>query len=146
MTPSLLLVSELTVALLTVAAPAFAQSPAMPSSTMPSGSTLPNAASPAIAAPDVEQRAHVVTAPHGAQRQDEYYWLRDDSRQDLAMLAYLNAENAYVDAVMAPLKAVEDTMYVEIVWRIKQDASSVPYRERGWWYYTRYETGQDYPV
>ena len=96
--------------------------------------------------PDVDKRAHEVRAPHGAVRQDEYYWLRDDTREDKAMLAYLEAENAYVDAVMAPLKPVEDTLYDEFVARIKQDDASVPFRERGWWYYQRYETGKDYPV
>ncbi|GAB3340565.1 S9 family peptidase [Marilutibacter aestuarii] len=98
------------------------------------------------APPDVEKRPHVVKAPHGAERQDEYYWLRDDAREDTAMLAYLEAENTYTDAVMAPLKPLEDRLYEEIVGRIKQDDSSVPYRERGYWYYTRFETGQDYPV
>ena len=96
--------------------------------------------------PDVARKPHTVTAPFGAQRQDEYYWLRDDTRKSPEMLAYLNAENAYADTVMAPLKQVEDTLYDEIVGRIKQDDSSVPYRERGWWYYSRYETGQDYPI
>ena len=96
--------------------------------------------------PDVEQRPHVVKAPHGAERNDEYYWLRDDKREDKAMLAYLNAENVYADAVMAPLKASEDALYAEYIARIKQDDSSVPYRERGYWYYSRFETGKDYPV
>ena len=95
--------------------------------------------------PDVEKRPHTVTSPHG-ERQDEYYWLRDDTRQDPQMLAYLNAENAYADAVLAPLQAQEDKLYDEIVARIKQDDSSVPERDRGYWYYTRFETGKDYPV
>ncbi|MGI8561003.1 MAG: S9 family peptidase [Luteimonas sp.] len=98
------------------------------------------------APPDADRKPHVVKVPHGAERVDEYYWLRDDKREDNAMLAYLNAENAYVDAVMAPLKPLEDKLYDEIVARIKQDDASVPFRERGWWYYTRYETGQDYPI
>ena len=96
--------------------------------------------------PDAAKKLHVVKAPHGAERQDEYYWLRDDSRKLPEMLAYLNAENAYVDAFMAPLKPLQDKVYEEIVGRIKQDDSSVPYRERGYWYYTRFETGQDYPI
>ncbi len=96
--------------------------------------------------PDVAKKPHVVKAPHGAQRADEYYWLRDDARKDPAMLAYLNAENAYADALMAPLKPLQETLYDEVVARIKQDDSSVPYRERGYWYYTRFETGQDYPI
>ncbi|MDR7135468.1 oligopeptidase B [Lysobacter niastensis] len=96
--------------------------------------------------PDAGKKPHVVKAPFGAQREDEYYWLRDDARKNGEMLAYLNAENAYVDAAMAPLKPLENKLYEEIVSRIKQDDSSVPYRERGYWYYTRFETGQDYPI
>lgn len=96
--------------------------------------------------PDAEKRPHTIKAPFGAVREDAYYWLRDDERKDPAMLAYLTAENAYADALMAPLKPLEDTLYAEIVGRIKQDDASVPYRERGYWYYTRYETGKDYPV
>jgi oligopeptidase B len=96
--------------------------------------------------PDAEKRPHVVKAPHGAERNDEYYWLRDDEREDKAMLAYLEAENAYADQVMAPLEPLENALYEEIVGRIKQDDSSIPARERGWWYYARYETGKDYPI
>ena len=96
--------------------------------------------------PDVEKKPHVVKAPHGAERRDEYYWLRDDKREDKAMLDYLNAENAYADALLASLKPVQDQLYDEIVARIKQDDASVPYRERGWWYYSRFEQGKDYPI
>lgn len=99
-----------------------------------------------IAPPDAAKKPHVVRAPFGAERSDDYYWLRDDSRKNPEMLAYLGAENAYVDAVMAPLKPLQEQLYGEIVGRIKQDDASVPYRERGWWYYTRFETGQDYPI
>jgi oligopeptidase B len=96
--------------------------------------------------PDAARQAHVVSTPFGATRDDAYYWLRDDARKDPAVIAYLDAENAYADALMAPLRPLQDKLYGEIVGRIKQDDSSVPYRERGWWYYTRYETGQDYPL
>ena len=96
--------------------------------------------------PQAARHPHQVKAPFGATRDDPFYWLRDDEREDKAMLAYLNAENAYTDQVMAPLKPLEDRLYDEIVGRIKQDDASVPYRERGWWYYSRYEAGKDYPV
>ena len=96
--------------------------------------------------PDVAKKPHVVKAPHGAERIDEYYWLRDDTRKDPVMLAYLDAENAYADALLAPHKPLQDKLYDEVVARIKQDDSSVPYMERGYWYYTRFETGQDYPI
>ena len=107
--------------------------------------TPPNAAD-LPTPPDVAKKPHEVKAPFGATRNDEYYWLRDDNRKNPEMLAYLKAENAYADAVMAPLKPLQDKLYDEIVGRIKQDDSSVPYRERGYWYYTRFETGQDYPI
>ena len=71
--------------------------------------------------PTSAKKPHVVKAPLGAERNDEYYWLRDDKRENPEMLAYLNAENAYADAVMAPLKPLQDTLYDEIVGRIKQD-------------------------
>jgi oligopeptidase B len=108
--------------------------------------TMNATAAPLPTPPDAARKPHVVKAPHGAERNDEYYWLRDDTRKNAEMLAYLNAENAYVDTAMAPLKPLQDRLYEEIVGRIKQDDSSVPYRERGWWYYSRFETGQDYPI
>ena len=108
--------------------------------------TIPNTAAALPTPPDVAQQPHQVLTPFGASRSDEYYWLRDDSRKQPQMLAYLNAENAYADAVMAPLQPLQARLYDEIVGRIKQDDSSVPYRERGFWYYTRFETGQDYPI
>ena len=96
--------------------------------------------------PDAEKRPHQVRAPFGAVREDEYYWLRDDSRTQPQILEYLHAENRYADALMAPLQPLQERLYGEIVGRIKQDDSSVPYRERGYWYYTRFEAGQDYPI
>jgi len=90
-------------------------------------------------------RPHVVESPNG-NRTDEYYWLRDDSRADPAVIAYLEAENAYKAAMTAHTVLLEDKVYGEIVARIKQDDSTVPFRLRGHWYYTRFETGQEYPV
>src|SRR5687767_6594030 len=90
-------------------------------------------------------RPHVVESPHGS-RTDEYYWLRDDTRADPAVIGYLEAENAYKAAMTAHTEALEEKVYGEIVGRIKQDDSTVPYRLRGHWYYTRYETGQEYPI
>ncbi len=90
-------------------------------------------------------RPHEVTSPNGS-RTDEYYWLRDDTRSDPAVLGYLEQENAYKAAMTAHTKALEDRVYGEIIARIKQDDSSVPYRKRGYWYYTRFETGKEYAV
>ena len=96
--------------------------------------------------PVAAKRAHDVRAPFGAVRNDEYYWLRDDSRKNPEMLDYLKAENAYTDAAMAPLKPLEDRLFSEIKSRIKQDDSSVPYRQDGYYYYSRFTPGADYPI
>ena len=82
----------------------------------------------------------------GGNRNDEYYWLRDDTRQDKDVLAYLAAENAYKEAMLAHVQPLENRLYDEIVARIKQDDSSVPYRKRGYWYYSRFDAGKEYPV
>ena len=79
-------------------------------------------------------------------RVDEYYWMRDDTRKDPQVLAYLNAENAYADAVLAPLKPLQNQLFNEFVGRIKQDDASVPAFDRGYYYYTRFETGSSYPI
>jgi oligopeptidase B len=90
-------------------------------------------------------RPHVVRSPHGT-RIDDYYWLRDDTRTSPEVLAYLKAENDYRDAVTAPMRPLEQELYREIVGRILQDDSSVPYRDQGWYYYRRFETGDEYPI
>ncbi|HYM86407.1 MAG TPA: S9 family peptidase, partial [Pseudoxanthomonas sp.] len=108
--------------------------------------THASAFSPVATPPDAAKKPHEVKAPFGATRNDDYYWLRDDKRENKEMLAYLNAENAYTDAVLAPTKPLQEKLYNEIVGRIKQDDASVPYRERGYWYYTRFEAGKDYPI
>ncbi len=110
------------------------------------GEPLTSQAAAKLAAPDAKRIPHVVTAPHGAQRNDDYYWLRDDARKNPEVIGYLEAENAYADEVLAPTKALQETLYQEIVARIKQDDASVPFRDKGWWYYARHEKGRDYPI
>ncbi len=90
-------------------------------------------------------RPHRVESPNGT-REDPYYWLRDDTRSDPEVLAYLEAENAWTDAVLAPLKPLQEQIYQEIIGRIRQDDASVPWHRNGYWYYWRYETGANYPI
>lgn len=119
-------------------APTTALAPAKP----PAQSAQPAGPVPPVAA----KRPFEVRAPHGAVRVDEYYWLRDDTRQNPDMLAYVQAENAYADAVMAKHSGLTESLYQEIVGRIQQDDASVPYLKHGYWYYTRFEQGKDYPI
>jgi len=96
--------------------------------------------------PQAEKRPYIISAPHGAQRQDDYYWLRDDQRTDPQVLAYLSAENAYADTLLAPLKPLEERLYAEMIGRVQQQDSAVPWRMRHWWYYSRFENNKDYPI
>lgn len=94
--------------------------------------------------PVAPQRPYTVKGP--IDRNDPYYWLRDDTRKNAEMLAYLKAENAYADAVLAPTKPLQEELFKEFVSRIKEDDSSAPVRDRGYYYYTRYQKGADYPI
>ncbi len=82
---------------------------------------------------------------HGEQRCDPYYWLRDDARQDPAVLGYLQAENEYCQQVMAPLQGLQKKLYREMRARQKPDDSSLPYCYHGYWYVTRYEAEAEFP-
>jgi oligopeptidase B len=100
---------------------------------------------PDFNAPVAAIRPHDVTSPHGV-RTDPYYWLRDDERTNPQVLAYLTAENAYRERCLGAGKSFEDSLYEEIVARLKQDDASVPYRKRGYWYNTRFEPGKEHPI
>ena len=81
---------------------------------------------------------------HGDVRVDDYYWLRE--RDNPEIREYLEAENAWVREVMAGTVGFEERLFDEIKGRIKQTDMSVPYRERGYRYYRRYEEGQEYEI
>lgn len=81
---------------------------------------------------------------HGHTRIDNYYWLRDRDNPDT--VAYLEAENAHTKEAMADVQRLEEALFTEIKGRIKQTDMSVPYRQGDYYYYTRYEEGQEYPL
>ena len=95
--------------------------------------------------PKAERRPHVFSQ-HGLERTDNYHWLRDDSRTDPDVLAYLNAENSYTTSQMAGSEAFTDRIYNEIVDRIVQNDESVPYKLGEFWYYSKYTEGKEYPI
>jgi len=107
-----------------------------------------------IAVPQAEKVAKELTA-NGNTRVDNYYWMRltDEQKnaaqkdeQTTKVISYLNAENDYLTAKMKHTEALQEKIYQEIVGRIKQTDESVPYKDNGYWYYTRYEEGQEYPI
>ncbi len=95
--------------------------------------------------PVAAKKPYQVTSVNGS-REDEYYWLRDDKRENPEMLAYVKAENAYADAMLAHIKPLETKVYNEIIGRLQQDDSTVPYLMNGYWYFRRFETGKEYPI
>jgi oligopeptidase B len=81
---------------------------------------------------------------HGHVRIDDYYWLRE--RDNPEVIAYLNAENERAEEEMAHARPSEKELFEEIKSRFKQTDMSVPYRRDGYFYYTRYEEGREYPI
>jgi oligopeptidase B len=94
--------------------------------------------------PPVAKKVPQKLTMHGHTRVDDYYWL--NQRQDPEVIAYLQAENAYTDVVSKPAAGLRETLYREMAGRVQQTDVSVPYFENGYWYYTRFEKGKDYPV
>ncbi|MGB2906964.1 MAG: S9 family peptidase [Candidatus Aminicenantaceae bacterium] len=80
---------------------------------------------------------------HGDTRIDEYFWL--NQREDPEVIAYLEAENAYTTTALKHTEPLQDKLFTEIVGRIDQTDMSVPYKDNGYFYYTRYEEGDEYP-
>ena len=81
---------------------------------------------------------------HKETRIDNYFWLND--RENPEVIDYLNQENAYYENMTSHTKALQESLYEEMKGRIKEDDSSVPYFYNGYYYITRFETGQDYPI
>lgn len=81
---------------------------------------------------------------HKEIRTDNYFWLND--RENPEVIDYLNQENAYYQSMTAHTKQLQESLYEEMKSRIKEDDSSVPYFYNGYFYITRFETGQDYPI
>lgn len=81
---------------------------------------------------------------HNDVRIDNYYWLNDKENKEV--LAYLEAENNYYDAITAHTKDFQEELFQEMKGRIKEDDSSVPYKLNDYWYSTRYIIGGEYPL
>jgi len=94
--------------------------------------------------PPIAPRSPVVNEVHGERRVDDYHWLRNKGSK--AVTAYLNAENAYTDAMMKPARALQATLYREMVARIKETDVEVPYRDGDYFYYSRTRKGKQYRI
>ncbi|MBN2055642.1 oligopeptidase B, partial [bacterium] len=95
--------------------------------------------------PRPKQLPHV-TEVHGQRLVDAFHWLKDKTRTDPEVIAHIEAENAYTEAVMAPTTELREALYEEIIGRIKQTDLSVPARRDDYYYYDREEEGRQYTI
>ncbi|MFN3640107.1 MAG: S9 family peptidase [Flavobacterium sp.] len=94
--------------------------------------------------PPVAQQKDTTLTIHGDKRIDPYFWLNNP--KDPEVISYLNAENEYYHQMTAHTKQFQEDLFGEMKSRIKEDDSSVPYLYNGYYYYTRYEIGKEYPI
>ena len=94
--------------------------------------------------PPVARKESKSTILHGKTLEDDYGWMRDKASPEV--LAYLNAENAHTNAAMQPTQGLQEKLYAEMLSHIKETDVSVPYRNRGWFYYVRTVEGSQYPI
>ena len=97
----------------------------------------------AVEPPEAKRIPHRLES-HGTVRIDDYYWMRE--RSDPAVIAHLEAENAYTAAKLRHTEPLQKQIFDEIVARIPQSDQSVPVREAGFFWYQRFEPGREYPI
>ncbi|MCL6273538.1 S9 family peptidase [Muricauda sp. 2012CJ35-5] len=95
-------------------------------------------------APPVAKKQPKQLEKHGDVRIDDYYWM--NNREDQEVLDYLNAENAYYQEMTKHTKGFQEELFNEMKSRIKEDDNSVPYKYNGYWYITKYQKGEEYPL
>ncbi|MFD2203416.1 S9 family peptidase [Shivajiella indica] len=104
---------------------------------------------PQVILPDVQPpiakiEPFEILSKHGHLRVDNYYWM--NNRENPEVTAYLDAENAYLDTMMAHTKSFQEKLFQEMKSRIKEDDTSVPYQLDNYFYYVRYIEGGEYPI
>ena len=105
--------------------------------------TLSSCTKPEVETPSAKKIPKELTI-HGDSRIDNYFWMRNRDSQDV--LDYLNTENKYTKEKLKHTTDLQGKIYKEIVGRIKQTDESVPYLSNGYYYYTKYEEGKEYPI
>jgi oligopeptidase B len=106
--------------------------------------TASTANAPAPPPPPVAKSVHTENTINGGKLVDDYHWMRDKSNPEVAQ--YLQAENAYSEGVMKPTAALQQKLYDEMVSHIKETDVNVPYKDGSYFYYSRWEKGQQYPI
>ena len=99
---------------------------------------------PQVLTPPRATKVPKVLEMHGERRLDEYFWMND--RNDPNVVAYLDAENAYAAAVMKSTERLQARLFEEMAGRLRPDEESLPIEDNGYFYYTRFEKGKEYPL
>src|SRR6476660_10035573 len=94
--------------------------------------------------PPMAEKKSKTTNIHGVTLVDDYFWLREKTNP--AVMAYLQAENAYAETEMKPTAALQEKLYNEMLSHIKQTDTNVPFRWGNYYYYSRTEEGKQYPI
>src|SRR5215469_17788081 len=94
--------------------------------------------------PPVARKVHTENHINGGNLVDDYRWLREKSKPEVAQ--YLEAENTYSDAFMKPTEGLQKKLYDEMVSHIKETDVNVPWPYGGYFYYSRWEAGKQYPI
>jgi oligopeptidase B len=111
----------------------------------PAKPTNSEISSPGLASsPPIARREPTPTSLHGQTLEDDYRWMRDKDSPEV--IQHLEAENAYTAAAMKPTEELQAKLYSEMLSHIKETDETVPYRDRGWYYYTRTVEGSQYPI
>ena len=100
--------------------------------------------SPTSATPPLAKKVPKTLEMFGDKRVDDYFWLREKS--DAVVIDYLKAENAYAESVLGPMKGFQDTLYKDMLSRIKETDENVPYKKGAYYYYSRTEAGKQYAI
>ncbi len=94
--------------------------------------------------PPVAEKRDTALVNHDHTRIDPYYWMND--REDPDVISYLEAENEYLEAKLDHTRPLQEELFIEMRGRIKEDEKSAPFYDNGYFYYTRYEEGGEYPI
>lgn len=124
--------------------PALLLATVIPAGIMTMAQTQTNGSGATPLAPPVAKKVPRTTEVHGVKLSDDYFWMRDKKNPEV--ISYLEAENAYTDAMTKQTAELQERLYKEMLSRIKETDTNVPWPLGGYLYYTRTEQGKQYPV
>lgn len=106
--------------------------------------TFAFAQTPTMPTPPIAAKKPQVFEKFGDKRVDDYFWLREKTNPEVT--DYLKAENVYTQTVLGPMKSFQETLYKDMLSRIKETDENVPYKKGSYWYYSRTEMGKQYNI